>query len=93
MRETLQTVERMTGRMPEEGINPGELPDFLAYLWHWFLDLRAKRGGGMGPGPITHTEMQAYFSLMRVTPSPTDIRTINRLDVIALNSTEKKAAK
>jgi hypothetical protein len=92
LRETLETVERMTGRMPEEGINPVEMPFFLRHIWSWFLALDAKRGGGMGPSPITHTEMQAYFSLMRITPSTLDIETISRLDAIALSSLNKKAA-
>jgi hypothetical protein len=91
LRETLLTVERMTGTMPDEGINHAEFPDHIGYLWGWFLSLNASRGGGMGPSPITYLEMQAYFSLMRITPSPFDIDALRRLDSIALQSATTKA--
>jgi hypothetical protein len=76
----------MTGKMPAEGINPVEFPEILDQLWLWFLDLNSSRSGGMGPGPITYPDMQAYFRLMRIDPEPWQVGVIKRMDGIALES-------
>ena len=50
--------------MPEEGINPGELPGEAAHVWNWFAALRSSAGAGLsGPLPITNVEMLAFFTL------------------------------
>jgi hypothetical protein len=88
LRVTLQTVERMTGRMPDEGINPVEFPDVLWDLWHQFLELNASRGsGGMGgPAPITQLDMYAYCQLRRIWFEGWELNAFRLLDQIALSS-------
>ena len=39
LRETLQTVERMEGVMPNEGVNPVYFPEVCRAVWGWFLQL------------------------------------------------------
>lgn len=74
----------MKGFMPAEGINSAEFPDVLYDLWHWFLDLNAARGGGMGPAPITYLDLNAYASLHRLRFEGWELAAIRRLDGVAL---------
>lgn len=76
----------MTGRKPQEAINPVEFPEALHQLWLWFLELNASRSSGMGACPISYSDMQAYFSLMQCRPEPWEISAIRRLDGVALES-------
>jgi hypothetical protein len=87
LRETLQVVERMTGRMPAEGINPVEFPETALHVWNWFQQLSAGRGGGgMGPSAITYPDMQAFFGLYGIRPDVWELDAIRLLDGVALNS-------
>lgn len=86
LRETLEVVARMTGRMPEEGANPVEFPDLLYDLWHWFLKLNAKRGGGMGPAPISEQDIGWFFRNRNIKPQGWQLDAIQMLDGIALES-------
>ena len=83
----------MTGRMPEEGINPVEFPDVLYDLWNWFLDLHASRGAGMGPSPITQLDLFAYSQLHQVRFEQWQLSAIRQLDGIALNSARESQSK
>jgi hypothetical protein len=86
LRETLEVVERMTGRMPEEGINSAEFPDLLYDLWQWFLKLNAGRSGGLGPTPIDEQNIGWFFHNRRITPQCWQLDAIRMLDSIALES-------
>lgn len=86
LRETLEVVERMTGQMPEEGINPVEFPDLLYDLWHWFLRMNAGRCSGMGPAPITEQEIGWFFRNRKIAPEVWQLDAIRMLDGIALES-------
>lgn len=90
MRDTLKTVERMTGRMPEEGINPVDFPEALAHLWQWFLQLNSARQSGMSASPITYPDMRAFFSLYGIAPQGWELDAIRLLDGIALESMSEK---
>jgi hypothetical protein len=77
-------VERQLGRTPPELKTP-RFPIALAEEWLWFCDLDAARSSsGFGILPVSFTEMQAYFTLCRLTPSPQQIRILRRIDSIAL---------
>lgn len=77
----------MTGRMPEEGINPAEFPELLYDLWRSFLAMHSARGRGMsGMEPITHQGIQAYSALYGVRFEEWELAAIRALDVVALGS-------
>lgn len=90
LRETLQTVERMTGRMPPEGVNPVEFPQAVSHLWQWFMQLSNARQPGMGVSPITYPDLHAFFSLYGITPDGWELDAIRVLDGIALESMNDK---
>ncbi len=74
----------MTGRMPQEGINPIELPPEADHVWLWFLDLNAARQSGLNGGmPLSHAELVAFFWLERITPSGWELQALRALDRVA----------
>lgn len=76
--------------MPEEGINPEELPPVASHVWQWFLQLNASRQGGMsGPLPLSNTEILAFFQLEGLWPEPWELQALRALDGVALASDEK----
>lgn len=79
--------------MPDEGINPADFPDVLYDLWHWFLDLNASRGSGMGPSPITQLDLFAYSQLHQVRFEQWQLSAIRQLDSIAMRSTNETQTK
>ncbi len=82
--------------MPELLANEPELPACLIYLWHWFLRLSNRRGGGFGPAPLTHSNLRDFFELSGVWPTPWEIEQIEALDDLylkILGEEEDKKAK
>jgi hypothetical protein len=67
----------------------------VTHLWHWFLRLSNRRGGGFGPAALTHSEMLAFFELTRETPTPWEVEQIEALDSLYLSilAEETKADK
>ena len=76
--------------MPDEGINPEELPSEAAHVWHWFLELHESRSQGMnGPQPITNLEILAYAGLTGIQFEGWELAAMRRLDRLALNPPEE----
>lgn len=83
-RARLESVARQTGKVPKELEELAELPESMRYVWKYFLDLNRKRSNGMGLGPITYSEMLAYFTLNRIAFDEAEIQLLDLLDGIAL---------
>lgn len=79
--ETLQTVERMTGRRPAELDGPDQ-PEGTEHIWHWFLELNRRRE--QAGAPITHIAMAAFFGLYGITPDAWELHAIEALDDLLL---------
>jgi hypothetical protein len=56
------------------------VPEGLRELWPIFLDLHQTRATGMGPSPISFTEIEAYARLMRWPLQPHHVETIRAMD-------------
>lgn len=95
LRETYQTVERMTGKMPEDGINPVEFPESMDQVWTWFLRLCSKRPPAMaGISPIPESEIGWFFHNRGIEPEIWVLDAINELDAVAISivtASDKKA--
>jgi hypothetical protein len=77
----------MTGRMPEEGVNPVDLPQSVEHVWWWFLALNRKRPQGMaGICQLPESEIGWFFRNRGLAPEPWELDAINRLDAVALES-------
>lgn len=89
LRQTCESVERQTGRMPEEGINPTPFPIELGYIWDWYVALDNSRDVGMAMGPITFNSMQSYFTLTKQNPQTWEIDVIKQLDRLSVETRRK----
>lgn len=90
LRETLEVVERITGKKPQDLINPVDLPEFLTPLWQDFISLNQTRQSGMSAQPISYLEIDAYSRLMQKKFSKFDVITIKRLDALSMKEFNKE---
>ena len=67
-----------------------ELPGVLQYLWEWFWELARRRGGGLGPAPITWQELDAWAGRTGKEPTPWEAALIMRLDDAYLHHLAEK---
>ncbi len=56
-------------------------PDEIGHVWFAFVDLAATRDVGMGIGPISFKEIEAYQAQTHAMLTAWDVRLIRRLDV------------
>jgi len=70
--------------MPEEGINPYEIPDILYDLWIHFQALAAGRQNGMEANPISETDIHGYCLNRRIQFDEWELRAIRLFDNVAL---------
>lgn len=70
----------MTGRMPEEGINPIEFPTLVADVWEWFQSLSGTRQSGMAANPISEQEIHFFFKNRKIDYEIWQIEAIRLLD-------------
>jgi len=79
-----------TGNRPPALVAP-EFPDIISHLWEWFIELHnARPRTGMGASPIAYSEIVAWSSLTRVTPSPWEVGIIKKIDSMFMDVSTKK---
>lgn len=77
--------------MPKELEEAPECPAGFEYLWEWFQRLNACRPPGMsGVSGIPETEIRAYFKNRGIWPEPWELRVLERLDNVAMQSGDKE---
>ena len=82
LRQHLEAA-RAQGADPAELHGP-ECPPEAAYVWRLFCALNAKRTGGMGPGPIASTEIEAWSRLRGLRLTVVELDWIDALDAAFL---------
>lgn len=81
----------MTGSMPDEGVNPIDFPAEAAHVWHWFLQLNAKRPQGFsGASCIPESEVHYFFRNRHIAPEVWEVDAISALDGVALAAAQKE---
>ena len=71
-----------------------EFPYPLEYLWGWFHELNAGRGGtGFGPAKIGWADIMAWAQLTGNVPEPWEAFALMRLDVAYINAMSEKPEK
>lgn len=94
LREHLESVERQTGRRPEE-LNGPELPEEAEYLFAWWRELDAGRQSGVSANPLSWADMLAWAELTGRRPSPQEVEVlwaIDRAHLSAVLSTSSSGA-
>lgn len=62
------------------------MPDALAYVWHWYLELR-------GAEHITHGDIRDWADLTDRRPEPFEVQAIRALDATVRNVMHAKTSK
>ena len=63
------------------GLDGPECPPAAAYLWQWYMEIAAARGGsGFGPNPLSFTEIEAWSRLTGNRPGPWETGTLRAFD-------------
>ena len=75
-------------RPPE--LDGPDLPDELAFLWGYFTELHETRSGGMGPGPISYSEIDAWQRLTGRELPIWQVKAIKRMDRAFMQVEAKK---
>lgn len=58
-----------------------QLPDGMAYLWEWWSELSAARGGGInGLNPIGYPDIDAWARLTSRDPDGEEVTAIMQVD-------------
>lgn len=81
----------MTGRMPEEGVNPVEFPFLMWELWEWFKRLDAGRQAGLsGANRIAEDSIGWFFMNRGIKPQQWQLDAIYILDSLAMERYREK---
>lgn len=78
--QTLLDIKKQTGLVAKELEDMPHVPYAAEHIWRWFLALSSRRTYGMGVNPITWSDINCFFSLMRISPNSWEIVAIIRLD-------------
>lgn len=84
LQENLESVERQTGKRPEELDGP-EFPYLMSYCWSAFTMLSNSRSPSMsGIAPITYEQILAWKKVTDMPLSAREVEAIKRLDNVFL---------
>jgi hypothetical protein len=67
------------------------VPPEAQYLLDWFFALCGLHTSGMSVNPLQPTEVEAWFRLMRIEPTPWEADTIFRMDAAFLERMHSKS--
>lgn len=95
-RAALETMLERGGRAAEvaaQELAGPEVPEPLAYLWDWFVEMdRTRTSGVNGPDPLTYPIIESWSRLTGRSPSPLEVETILFLDVVVRHPDAMKEA-
>jgi hypothetical protein len=61
------------------------MPDELAHVWGWFMQLDEARGNnGFGPNPISYSEIAWWAMLTGTAPTSFEVSLIRAIDALCL---------
>jgi hypothetical protein len=82
-RDTWEAAAARGNVQAQRKLDSAELPDCLAYLWGWFLELYGRSGAGMaGLLPLSYTEVDAWARLTGNDPNPLEVEALMLLDAV-----------
>ncbi|MHB1125241.1 MAG: phage tail assembly chaperone [Ramlibacter sp.] len=82
----------MTGKMPEEGINPVALPPVCEHVWRWFLALNRERPPTLsGAAYLTSEHILSWCALEGIRLAPWELLGIRECDAVAVAFARKNS--
>jgi hypothetical protein len=84
--QVLIEIRTQTKVVAPELINMVPVPIEIEYLWDWYLDLANARTAGFSVNALTWSDIRAYFTLLKISPEPWEVRTIRDIDAAFLAS-------
>ena len=91
LRQHLQAVFSQTGKMPDQLANAPDMPEALAHVWIYFLELNRSRGNnGFSELHITFSEIDSWCRLYGISLEPWELSIIAALDNAYLTEQAKK---
>jgi len=90
--QILHEIRSQTGVVAPQLRDLPDVPLEGAHVWRWFCDLGSARSSGMAINPISWNDMNAYFTLQRITPAQWELAAIRALDDAYLKSRDKGSA-
>lgn len=92
-RESLESVERQTGKRPKELDGP-ELPGLVGYIWDWYQDIRSMvSGNGLAPCKIPPSEYIAWCELTFNYITPFEFKLLRAIDTMVVAQWMKEKPK
>ena len=89
-RDHLLAAQRMLGRALLELESP-PLPDWMLYLWGWFVELHQGRQAGFGASPLAWADMWAWASLTGRRMTPWEVHCIRAVDRVWVEAASKES--
>jgi hypothetical protein len=70
-------------------LTPPELPESVAYLWDWVMELHGRSGAHMaGLNPLSYATLEAWMRLSGYTLDPLEVQALIMLDAALLDRSE-----
>jgi len=93
-RAHLKQLEKTSGETPQALLDEPEMPYPAQHIWHWWWELHeARSSGGMGPGPITYRDIQAWAALTNQEPTPQEVKALRMMDRVYMGWVGEKRKK
>lgn len=65
---------------------PWPIPEAVAHLWRWAVELHGRSGGGMGGlMPLSYSELRAWAKLRDIRIRPHEVDALIRIDAVMLH--------
>lgn len=82
MYDELLSVQRQTGKIPEELQQEPKLDEFFYETWNWFQRLNARRSSnGYSVNALTFEDINAFFMLLQHQPLEHELLAIEHFDM------------
>jgi hypothetical protein len=70
-------------------LTPPELPESVAYLWEWVMELHGRSGAHMaGLNPLNYATLESWMRLTGYTLDPLEVQALIALDAALLDRSE-----
>lgn len=92
LRDHLVSHWKQSGVMPDQ-LAVAPIPYELEHIWDWWVQLDDRRQVGMDVCALTYTEITNWSILLKINPTPFEVRCIIALDCAFMRNHRAQQAK